>query len=54
VAWQRLEVSDKEIAEGTKRFQKKARFLVDEDIHAKTATFVRVTVETSKPRLMLV
>ena len=41
MAWQRLQVSDKEIAEGTKRFQKKARFLIDEDIHAETATFLK-------------
>ena len=34
-------VSDEEIAEGTKRFQKKARFLIDEDIHSETAPFLK-------------
>ena len=41
MAWQRLEVSDEEIAEATKLFQKKARFLTDEDIHAETVPFLR-------------
>ena len=41
VAWQRLEISDEEIAEATKRFQKKARFLTDEDLHAETVPFLR-------------
>ena len=41
MAWQRLEISDEEIAEATKRFQKKARFLTDEDLHAETVPFLR-------------
>lgn len=41
MAWQALDVTEREIAEATQRWRKRGRFLVDESVDGEAVTFLR-------------